>query len=262
MSQSDDKISDAERRLPLTPLDEALLARVQSLAEIAEAVLRNVGRPYPATDRGAVLRDALYVARLAEQLVDRAVVVERERDASWTDIGRAAGTSRQAAHERWADHVHGWALAGRRRTGPRTGPADYAATNLDTWFAGINTDQPQAISAALASLADPEARRAAQDQRVKADRIRRKIQALKNANTAARKACYEALGTEAADEKRAAWAGNHLTQARAYDRLADAEAPLGTEHKRAAATQRSLAHDILDNKTTPAPTTDTQEHPA
>ncbi|MFD5704349.1 hypothetical protein [Streptomyces lasiicapitis] len=187
MSQSDDKISDAERHLPLTPLDEALLARVQSLSEIAEAVLRNVGRPYPATDRGAVLRDALYVARLAEQLVD---------------------------------------------------------------------------SAALASLADPEARRAAQDQRVKADRLRRKIQALKNANTAARNACYEALGTEAADEKRAAWAGNHLTQARAYDRLADAEAPLGTEHKRAAATQRSLAHDILDNKTTPAPTTDTQEHPA
>ncbi|MFE6402658.1 hypothetical protein [Streptomyces alboflavus] len=114
----------------------------------------------------------------------------------------------------------------------------------------------------LTPLADPEARRAAQEQRAGADRLRRKIQALKHANAAARKACYEALGTEAADEKRATWAGNHLTQARAHDRLAAAEAPLGTEHKRAAATQRSLAHDILDDKATPAPTTDTQEHPA
>ncbi|MBT2586464.1 hypothetical protein [Arthrobacter sp. ISL-95] len=41
--------------------------------------------------------------RQAGHRLDRTVAAAKAAGASWTDIGRAAGISRQAAHERWAD---------------------------------------------------------------------------------------------------------------------------------------------------------------
>ena len=41
--------------------------------------------------------------RRAGHRLDKAVAAAKAAAASWTDIGRAAGISRQAAHERWAD---------------------------------------------------------------------------------------------------------------------------------------------------------------
>ncbi|GGU13015.1 hypothetical protein [Streptomyces lateritius] len=42
---------------------------------------------------------------IVDKLVDQTVVVERERGASWSAIGNAAGISRQSAHERWNTKV-------------------------------------------------------------------------------------------------------------------------------------------------------------
>lgn len=41
--------------------------------------------------------------RQAGHRLDKTVAAAEAAGASWTDIGRAAGISRQAAHERWAD---------------------------------------------------------------------------------------------------------------------------------------------------------------
>ena len=41
--------------------------------------------------------------RQAGHRLDKTVAAAKAAGASWTDIGRAAGISRQAAHERWAD---------------------------------------------------------------------------------------------------------------------------------------------------------------
>ena len=41
--------------------------------------------------------------RQAGHRLDKTVEAAKAAGASWADIGRAAGISRQAAHERWAD---------------------------------------------------------------------------------------------------------------------------------------------------------------
>ncbi|MGO4591029.1 hypothetical protein [Paenarthrobacter sp. 2TAF44] len=41
--------------------------------------------------------------RQAGHRLDKTVAASNAAGASWADIGRAAGISRQAAHERWAD---------------------------------------------------------------------------------------------------------------------------------------------------------------
>ncbi|GGO59062.1 hypothetical protein [Streptomyces lasiicapitis] len=250
MPESDHKIIDAERALPLAPLaplDEAHLARAETLAEIAEAALKDLTQP--AAGSADLIGGAQYLLDLAQRLLREAVVVERERGASWATIGEHAGSSRQSAHDRWGAAVGAWALTGRHRTGITTGGSSGdVAANLDDWYAELHPDRPHAISTTLASFTDPGARRTAQERREEADRLRAEIQALKTANTAVYNASCEAIGTAGATEKRAAWAANHLDQASAYDRLAAAEAPLGTEHRRSAATQRGIAHDILSSK--------------
>src|SRR5262249_6520343 len=151
----------AERERPpaLAPADEAMLTRAQTLREITDAALRDIAQGYPADDHGSVLRDALFLQRLAEQLVDQAVVAERERGASWTDIGHAASSSRQAAHERWNTTVGAWVLMQRRRTGIGRGPADPAthARHLDEWYEDLVGEQ-RAVSTLLPSLGDEAAR--------------------------------------------------------------------------------------------------------
>lgn len=43
----------------------------------------------------------------AQRKLTEAVRVARDAGASWTDIGRAVGISRQSAHERWAKRIEG-----------------------------------------------------------------------------------------------------------------------------------------------------------
>lgn len=55
-------------------------------------------RPFVALDQ---LKDAARAAADTRRRLDDAVAAARAAGASWTDVGRATGMSRQSAHERW-----------------------------------------------------------------------------------------------------------------------------------------------------------------
>ncbi|MEU0074098.1 hypothetical protein ABZ027_31855 [Streptomyces sp. NPDC006332] len=237
---------ERERPPALAPADEALLTRAQTLREITDAALRDIAQRYPDDDHGSLLRDALFMAGLAERLVDQAVVIERERGASWTDIGNAASSSRQSAHERWNTTVGAWVLMGRRRTGISRGPADPTthAHYLDEWYADLVGEQ-QAVSSLLPSLTDQAARTEGDARRTEARQLHDRAEELRKEIDTAYNAAMEATGTGAAEEKRALWAAKHLARAEVYERLAVIEEPVAPEHRRRATTQRSLAQGIV-----------------
>ncbi|MER5312332.1 hypothetical protein ABT034_31650 [Streptomyces sp. NPDC002773] len=241
----------AERERPpaLAPADEAMLARAQTLREITDAALRDVAQLYPADDHGSLLRDALFIHGLTERLVDQAVVAERERGASWTDIGYAASSSRQAAHERWTNDVGAWVLMERRRTGIGNGPADAAthARYLDDWYADLVGEQ-EAVSSLLPSLADETARAEGDARRVEARQLHDRAEELRKEIDTAYNESMAATGTPAAKERREVWAAKHLARAEVYERLAVVEEPVAPEHRRRAATQRTLAQDIARDR--------------
>ncbi|MCQ8194645.1 hypothetical protein [Streptomyces rugosispiralis] len=241
--------AERERPQALAPADEAMLARAQTLREITDAALRDVAQLYPADDHGSVLRDALFLQGLAERLVDQAVVAERERGASWTDIGHAASSSRQSAHERWNTTVGAWVLMQRRRTGIGRGPADPAthACDLDEWYEDLVGEQ-RAVSTLLSSLGDEAARAEGETRRAEARHLHDRAEELRKEIDAAYSAAMAATGTPAAREKREMWAAKHLARAAIYERLATVEEPLAPEHRRRAATQRSLAQDIARDR--------------
>jgi hypothetical protein len=72
----------------------------------------------PADDRGSgageVLERAAQLVDEARNVLERAVVYEREQGASWQTIGAALGISRQTAHERFAEIERRWQDALRR----------------------------------------------------------------------------------------------------------------------------------------------------
>ncbi|MFB8441217.1 hypothetical protein ACFC7A_19445 [Streptomyces niveus] len=241
-----DEPAGRERPLALAPADEAMLARAQTLREIADAALRDVAQPYPADDPGRVLRDALFLQGLAEQLVEQAVVAERERGASWTDIGDAASSSRQAAHERWNTTVGAWVLMERRRTGFIRGPADPAAhaRRLDEWYEAL-VDERRPVSTLLPSLGDEAARAEGDARRAEARQLHGRAEELRKQIDTAYDAALEAIGTVTAEAKREVWAIKHLARAEVYERLAVVEEPVAAEHRRRAATQRNLAQGIV-----------------
>lgn len=239
------QLPDRVRPPALAPADEAMLARAQTLREIGDAVLRDIAQPYPDDDHGGLLRDALFVQGLVERLVDQAAIAERERGASWTALGSAAGITRQSAHERWNTKVGAWALTGRQRTGHgRVDPADHARY-LDNWHADLIGEESHAISSLLPSLYDEEARREANERRAEVKALHERAEELRKECDIAYAATMEAAGTDAAEEKRAVWAAKHFARADVYDRLAAIEEPIAAEHRRRAAAQRDLAQGLL-----------------
>ncbi|WP_051877154.1 hypothetical protein [Streptomyces natalensis] len=239
--------TERERPPALAPADEAMLARAQTLLEIVESALRDVAQPYPSDDHGGLLRDALFVQGLAQQLVDQAVIAERERGASWTALGNAADISRQSAHERWNTKVGAWALTGRQRNGIGRGPADPAehARYLDRWLDALVGKGPDGVSRLLPSLHDQAARDEANARRTEVKQLQGRAEELRKECDAAYTMAMEATDTDAAEDKRAVWAARHFAHAEVYDRLAAIEEPLAAEHRRRATTQRSLAQGIL-----------------
>ncbi|GAA2110830.1 hypothetical protein [Streptomyces synnematoformans] len=239
----------AERERPpaLAPADEAMLALTQTLREISDTALYDVA--FGDDDPGSLLRRALSLQDLAAQLVDRAAVAERERGASWTDIGDAAGSSRQAAHERWTTTVGAWVLMERRRTGIGRGPADPAthARYLDEWYED-RVGERRAVSALLPSLDDEAARAEGDARRAEARQLHDRAEELRREIDVAYTAAFDATGTPAAEEKREVWAAKHLARADVYERLAVVEEPVAPEHRRRAATQRSIAQDIAGGR--------------
>ncbi|GHH58350.1 hypothetical protein [Streptomyces candidus] len=235
--------------MPLAPLDEAYLAHAQTCRDIASRVLGFLPVQHRASDpeHGREAERALAVLELAEQLVTEAVVIERERKASWSALGDAAGISKQSAHERWSAHIGQWTrIQRRRRASPALADPAAHAQDLDDWYTGLVPGEPRAVSGGLISLRDPGARQAADELRTEALQLYVRLDQLKKEEDRAFEASFATPAADSdAGHRRTAWAGVHFAKAEAYDRLAVAEAPLAAEHRRAAAAQRSIARDIL-----------------
>jgi len=97
------------------------------------------------TGAGEIVEWAVQLVDDARAVLDRAVVYERERGASWQTIGAAIGISRQTAHERFAEVERCWkealgrsdAAAGRGRQAPGLPPGaedpEGWGRQLDQW---------------------------------------------------------------------------------------------------------------------------------
>jgi len=87
----------------------ALCQAARQLAEQAGALVPTTGDGH--RQPGAWVQEAAQLAEGAREVLERAVIVERERGASWEDIGAALKTSRQAAHERFSEAEREWTAA-------------------------------------------------------------------------------------------------------------------------------------------------------
>ncbi|MEU1516262.1 hypothetical protein ABZ490_29685 [Streptomyces sp. NPDC005811] len=105
--------------------DEAHVAyglRARALGDLAYDLLAHPDDDgTAAVPPGERVRRALALRARLDLLIAQAGVADREDGATWTEIGAAAGITRQAAQERWGPHVAAWAAAGRR-----AGPASTA----------------------------------------------------------------------------------------------------------------------------------------
>ena len=99
----------------------------------------------------------MLVGRTGE-LLSLAVIHARERNLSWTDIGKVFGVSRQAAHERYAGDVEQWhdALFDPARHTYQWMPEgaynpEQVVPDLDAWLARHHTSsgEPGSVSAGL-----------------------------------------------------------------------------------------------------------------
>ncbi|UZI34032.1 hypothetical protein [Streptomyces sp. VB1] len=241
MSETDDTTPEPDRRLPLVPLDDARLARALTLQQIGTVVLNDL----PIADEYDPVGGAINLARLAEKLTEQTVIIRREQGASWTEIGKEMGVSRQAAHDRWGSVVEAWVMLSRHR---QEAP-DLTVSQLDSWYADIDPERPDAVSSGLPSLHDPAARRAAQDQRQEALRLHAELNSYSALEKEAFNQSIEATGTPEYPARRREWAAIHLEHAALLDRLAAAEPLVATEHRRRARTQRSLADGIAAEST-------------
>ncbi|MGW6588368.1 hypothetical protein [Streptomyces globisporus] len=252
MSETDDTTPERDPRLPLAPLDDIRLSRAMTLQRIGTIVLNDL----PTADEYDPVGGALELARLAEKLTEQAAIIRREQGASWTEIGKEAGVSRQAAHDRWGSAVETW-VAHRRY---REGAPDFTVAQLDSWYADIDPERPDAVSSGLPSLHDPAARRAAQDQREEAKRLHAELNTYPEQEKEAFNRSIGATGTPEHPARRREWAAVHLEHAALLDRLAQIEPLAATEHRRRARTQRSLADEIAAEST--GTTTTAEAEPA
>lgn len=83
------------------PVDEWATSAVEVLEGLADDLCRarRDGRPSPLR----VARALLDVASLAEQVSGELAAESYRRGATWTEVGRAFGISRQAAQQRYGD---------------------------------------------------------------------------------------------------------------------------------------------------------------
>lgn len=98
------------------------------------------GRP------GELVHDALALVAAAEELLQRAVVVERERGASWTVLGEALDMTRQGAQQKFGAAADDWvqtidqvmepvgpSICARLLPGEGPEAPEQHAHNLDAW---------------------------------------------------------------------------------------------------------------------------------
>jgi hypothetical protein len=104
----------------------ALSAAAKELSDYARGLVSADDR---GTGPGEVVERAVQLVDDARGMLERAVVYERERGASWQTIGAALGISRQTAHERFAELERRWKDA-LHRADAEAGPGGRPARRL------------------------------------------------------------------------------------------------------------------------------------
>ncbi|KUF17359.1 hypothetical protein [Streptomyces silvensis] len=143
----------------LSPRDEA---RVH-LADRAHLLARKAMERMPVDPGaapGALLRAALDLHRHLDAVLAAAVVAERERGTSWSELGAAEDISKQAAHEKWARTVRLWSGRGRIAADRdlAAGSTLERAAELDAAYAAARPGAPaDAVSAGLDAVRHPAA---------------------------------------------------------------------------------------------------------
>ncbi|MFE6808647.1 hypothetical protein ACFVEN_44390 [Streptomyces sp. NPDC057681] len=148
----------SENLVRLSPRDEARLHLAVGLDLLVTRA--DEGVPVrPDVAPGDLLRHALDLQRRANQIVENAVVAERERGTTWDQIGEASNITRQSAHERWQGAVRSWASTGRTAlpTDSQQSSLEYAA-QVDRSYATRHPDDLRVVTGGLDATRFPGSR--------------------------------------------------------------------------------------------------------
>ncbi|AVI00054.1 hypothetical protein C5L38_33795 (plasmid) [Streptomyces sp. WAC00288] len=218
----------------LSPRDESRL----SYALIAYLLTTKAADAVPVTVEpapGDLLRDALNIARRAQQLVDAAVIAERERGTTWDQIGAAVGTTRQAAHERWRNEMRSWAANGRCSLPNDDAPDSLErAASIDSLYSDLYPDRPDAVTSGLDAVRFPGSREYEASLRTQGTALRSHLAVL--------------LGRSSeldAEQKRAETAGDSAAMVAAAASKAECDQEVSSLYRQLASTEPALAEEHL-----------------
>ncbi|GAA2615254.1 hypothetical protein GCM10010304_80550 [Streptomyces roseoviolaceus] len=236
----------------LSPRDESRLALASTLLTLSGRALDAVPVD-PEAAPGDLLRVALDLQQRIEHVVTNAVIAERERGTTWDQLGAAAGTTRQSAHEKWSPDIHAWAAIGRTA---RSSDSSYATTieyaaEMDRQFARSDPSRPQAVTSGLDAVRFPGSQAYEDSLRVRGRALHSR---LKQLNKTLKELADERETLNINDpadygrlaENRLLNAETYKEAASVYDQLVTAEPALADEHRAEAEGHRRKADDSRD----------------
>ncbi|MFH9871619.1 hypothetical protein ACH4NT_36780 [Streptomyces lydicus] len=235
----------------LSPRDESRVALARTAYLLARRA-HDAMSTDPDAQPGDLLRQALDVERRARELVERAVIAEREGGTTWEQIAGAAGTTKQAAHERWSGEVKAWAALGRVIGEAR--PTMELARELDANFAQIDVRprRTDAVSAGLDATRHPGSAAFEDARRTRGQQLHARLEELKQDGKRNAEE-YERL-REPSDRdgwlrlaaNLTATADREAAIAQVYEELTGAEPALADEHRASAEQYRGYVDSSRD----------------
>lgn len=219
----------------LSPRDESRLQLAGMAAQLSDQARELVpveSDPEP----GSLLTAALELRETLDKVVAAAAVAERERGVTWEKLAKAAGMTRQSAHQRWHPAVGAWSETGRRTALDHVGLA--LARYLDSWVAGSDPGHAVTVSSGLDAVRFPGSDAYENHQRNPSEALRQRLQAAQAARATAWAALNELQledGDSGVDHP-----VNHEVVAtleelvEVYEELAAAEPTLAEDHRASA----------------------------
>ncbi|MFF9638713.1 hypothetical protein ACF1D2_29555 [Streptomyces bacillaris] len=228
----------------LSPRDEARVRFALQAERVSKTAL-DLLPINSAAPRGERLRRTLGLKKVLDELVERAVVAEREEGTTWAQLADAAGISKQAAHERWAGDVRAWAANGRAMFPPDSEhSALQVAHRLDQVYADLDSRHSQdAVSSGLEAVRFPGAAAAEAARRERATGLHARL-AVFNEQLTTAYAEWKLLNDAGARpgarvEALARLATLNEEIADLYEELTGAEPELADEHRNSAERART-----------------------
>ncbi|MFG2097274.1 hypothetical protein [Streptomyces sp. NPDC048612] len=233
----------------LSPRDEARVALSRATWRLRHDAHDRIAVD-PDVPAGDLLRQALELERLTQLVVEKAVVAERERGTTWEQLARAAGTTRQSAHERWSGHVQVWASLGRVVQPDR--PTAEIVDFLDEAYAELTPARTDAVSAGLDATRHPGSASYEDAQRTRGQQLHVRREELAR-DTRRNNDEYTRL-KDATDQNgwlrlaanRTAGADLHEAAVGVYEELIGAEPSLADEHRASAEQHRKYTANARD----------------